>query len=257
MRIARFAHQQGISWGGLHGDADAGADHADQVRIAEIKDHPFGTPEFTGRTWSLPDVRLLSPVLPSKVVGVGRNYADGSRPQRPLIFLKPSSSVIGPGMPIRLPWDSEQVDFEGELAVVIGTVLREATEDSALDGVLGYTCANDITARDQQKADGQWTRAKGHDTFCPLGPWLETSLDPFDVSVRTEVDGTLRQEGSTSDMIFDVREIVAFVSSVMTLLPGDVILTGTPAGMGPLRPGQTVSVTIDGIGTLSNPVEER
>jgi 2-keto-4-pentenoate hydratase/2-oxohepta-3-ene-1,7-dioic acid hydratase in catechol pathway len=219
---------------------------------------------FTGQRWALPDVRLLSPILPSKVVCVGRNYAAHAAelgnevPAAPLLFLKPSTAVIGPADAIRLPPDSNRVEHEAELAIVIGpTGARDVPKERALDTVLGYTCANDVTARDQQKADVQFTRAKGHDSFCPLGPWIETTLDPADVGVRCEVDGELRQDGRTKDFIFDAATIVSYVSHIMTLLPGDVILTGTPAGVGPLAAGQQVSVTIDGIGTLTNPVVNR
>jgi 2-keto-4-pentenoate hydratase/2-oxohepta-3-ene-1,7-dioic acid hydratase in catechol pathway len=236
----------------------------DALTIGEIEGHPFGQIVFTGQRWALPDVRLLSPILPSKVVCVGRNYAAHAAelgnevPAAPLLFLKPSTAVIGPADAIRLPPDSNRVEHEAELAIVIGpTGARDVPKERALDTVLGYTCANDVTARDQQKADVQFTRAKGHDSFCPLGPWIETTLDPADVGVRCEVDGELRQDGRTKDFIFDAATIVSYVSHIMTLLPGDVILTGTPAGVGPLAAGQQVSVTIDGIGTLTNPVVNR
>ncbi len=236
----------------------------DALTIGEIEGHPFGQIVFTGQRWALPDVRLLSPILPSKVVCVGRNYAAHAAelgnevPSAPLLFLKPSTAVIGPADAIRLPPDSNRVEHEAELAIVIGaTGARDVPKERALDTVLGYTCANDVTARDQQKADVQFTRAKGHDSFCPLGPWIETTLDPADVGVRCEVDGELRQDGRTKDFIFDAATIVSYISHVMTLLPGDVILTGTPAGVGPLAAGQQVSVTIDGIGTLTNPVVNR
>jgi 2-keto-4-pentenoate hydratase/2-oxohepta-3-ene-1,7-dioic acid hydratase in catechol pathway len=178
-------------------------------------------------------------------------------PERPVLFLKPSTAVIGPLDPIRMPPSSQRVDFEGELAVVIGQPAVDVPRDRALQHVFGYTCANDVTARDQQKLDGQWTRAKGYDTFCPLGPWIETVLDPTDLALRTELDGEVTQESRTSLLIHDVPTLISYVSHVMTLLPGDVLLTGTPAGVGPMRDGQTVSVTIDGIGTLANPVTLR
>lgn len=244
-------------------EGSPGAD-IDALTVAEIEGHPFGQIQFTGQRWALPDVRLLSPILPSKVVCVGRNYAAHAAelgnevPSAPLLFLKPSTAVIGPADAIRLPVESHQVEHEAELAIVIGaTGARDVGKERALDTVLGYTCANDVTARDLQKADVQFTRAKGYDSFCPLGPWIETTLDPADLGVRCEVDGELRQDGRTKDFIFDVATVISYVSHIMTLLPGDVILTGTPAGVGPITPGQKVSVSIDGIGTLTNPVISR
>lgn len=260
MRIARFAHPQGVAFGVVEGDSAAGEA---ALTVAEIAEHPFGPIELTERRWALPDVRLLAPILPTKVVGIGRNYADHAAemgnevPPAPLLFLKPSTAVIGPGDAIRLPPDSNRVEHEGELAVVIGGVVRDVTRERALQTVLGYTCGNDVTARDQQRADGQWTRAKGHDSFCPLGPWIETDLDPSDVAVRAEVDGAVRQNSRTSLLMHDVATLIAYISHVMTLLPGDVILTGTPAGVGPINAGSSVSVTVEGIGTLTNPVTSR
>jgi 2-keto-4-pentenoate hydratase/2-oxohepta-3-ene-1,7-dioic acid hydratase in catechol pathway len=261
VRIARFVHPGGAAFGVVEGGA--GADW-EALTVAEIEGHPFGQIVFTGQRWALPDVRLLSPILPSKVVCVGRNYAAHAAelgndvPTAPLLFLKPSTAVIGPADAIRLPADSQQVEHEAELAVVIGaTGAREVPAERALGTVLGYTCANDVTARDQQRADVQFTRAKGHDSFCPLGPWIETSLDPADLGVRCEVDGEVRQDGRTKDFVFDVATLVSYVSHVMTLLPGDVLLTGTPAGVGPIVAGQQVSITVEGIGTLTNPVVGR
>jgi 2-keto-4-pentenoate hydratase/2-oxohepta-3-ene-1,7-dioic acid hydratase in catechol pathway len=231
--------------------------------VALLSSHPFGPFEPEGRVLPLADVRLVAPVLPSKVIAVGKNYADHARemggevPAAPMIFLKPSTSVIGPGDPIALPWQSEQIEHEAELAVVIGRMCRDVPEDRVPEVVLGYTCANDVTARDLQSKDGQWTRAKGFDGFCPLGPWIETSVDLDDADITCLVNGELRQGGSTGDMVRDVVELVSWISSVMTLLPGDVILTGTPAGVGPIVAGDTVSVSIDGIGTLTNPVIDR
>jgi 2-keto-4-pentenoate hydratase/2-oxohepta-3-ene-1,7-dioic acid hydratase in catechol pathway len=181
----------------------------------------------------------------------------GQAPAAPVIFMKPSTAVVGPNAAIKLPPDSARVDFEGELALVIGTVCRDVPAADAARVVLGYTIANDVTARDQQQADGQWTRAKSHDTFCPLGPWIDTAVDPSDLALRTELDGQLRQNSRTSLLVHNVGALIAWISAVMTLLPGDVILTGTPAGVGPMSAGQLVSVTIEGIGTLSNPVEAR
>jgi 2-keto-4-pentenoate hydratase/2-oxohepta-3-ene-1,7-dioic acid hydratase in catechol pathway len=233
----------------------------DALTVAAIDGHPFGPLSFTGDRWALPDVRLLSPILPSKVVAIGKNYVDHVRemggdtaPETPLIFLKPSTSVIGDGDAIRLPPSSSEVHYEGELAAIIGRPARNVAPEEALSYVLGYAAANDVTARDQQRADGQFTRSKGYDSFCPLGPWLETDLDPSDVRLTTRVNGTVVQDGRTSQMVHDLPAQLAFMSGVMTLLPGDVILTGTPSGVGPIQDGDSVSVEIEGIGTLTNPV---
>ncbi|MDQ1678692.1 MAG: hypothetical protein QOC93_3836 [Actinomycetota bacterium] len=254
MRIARFAHPSGMSFGVVEGEPGA-------LTVAQIEGHPFGQLVFTGERWALPDVRLLSPILPSKVVGVGRNYAAHAAelgnevPTEPLLFLKPSTTVIGPADAIRLPLQSSQVEHEAELAVVINARgAREVSRERALDSVFGYTVANDVTARDLQKKDPQWTRAKGFDSFCPLGPWIDTDVDPSDLRVTAQVDGELRQDGRTSQFVFDVATLVSYISHVMTLLPGDVILTGTPAGVGPLAAGQSVTVEVEGLGSLTNPV---
>jgi 2-keto-4-pentenoate hydratase/2-oxohepta-3-ene-1,7-dioic acid hydratase in catechol pathway len=266
VRIARFVHPgsanlaSGVAWGIVEGAPKASLD---ALTVAAIDGHPFADITYTGDRWALPDVRLLSPILPSKVVAVGRNYADhakemgGDVPAYPIIFLKPSTSVIGAGDTIRIPADSDRVDHEAELGVVIGRPARDVSADDALSCVLGYTAANDVTARDQQKADGQFTRAKGHDSFCPIGPWIETVLDPSDLRITAAVNGEVRQDARTSDMIFDVAKLIAFMSSVMTLLPGDVILTGTPAGVGPITDGDTVTIEIEGIGELTNPVRTK
>ena len=256
MRIVRFAHPGGMSFGIVESGEDG-----EPATVAQIEGHPFGELKYTGQRWALPDVRLLSPILPSKVVCVGRNYADHAAehaaevPSEPLLFLKPSTSVIGPGDAIRLPVQSKQVEHEAELAVVIGIRgARRVSRAEAMASVFGYTCANDVTARDLQRADGQWTRAKGFDSFCPLGPWIVTDLDPSDLEVRCEVNDEVRQLGRTKDMVFDVATLVSYISHVMTLLPGDVILTGTPAGVEPITAGDRVTVRIDGIGSLTNPV---
>ncbi|GHP15881.1 hypothetical protein RN2511_006170 [Rhodococcus sp. NKCM2511] len=226
----------------------------------EIAEHPFGTPTFTGRSWPLADVRLLAPILASKVIAIGKNYAahaaemGGEAPETPVIFIKPNTSIVGPGAAIVLPPSSNEVHYEGELAIVIGRPCKDVPASKAYDVVLGYTVANDVSARDHQKHDGQWTRAKGHDTFCPLGPWIETSLDPSDLEIKTEVDGVVKQQSRTSLLLHDVPKIIEWVSAVMTLLPGDVILTGTPEGVGPITDGDSVSITVEGIGTLTNPV---
>lgn len=223
----------------------------------------MGPIEFTGDRYALGDVRLLAPILPSKVLAVGRNYAahaaemGGEVPERPLLFLKPSTSVIGTNDVIRLPADSDQVDHEAELALVIGKVAKDVPRERASEVIFGYTCANDVTARDQQRADGQFTRAKGHDSFCPIGPWIETTFDPSAVRVRALVNGQVRQDGNTSDMVFDIATLVSFMSHVMTLVPGDVILTGTPDGVGPIVNGDIVTIAIDGIGELTNKVRAK
>ncbi|ACU95959.1 fumarylacetoacetate hydrolase family protein [Saccharomonospora viridis] len=257
MRLARIAHPDGVAFGSI----EAEGDNDDAAQVLEIADHPFGKPNYTGRRWPLSDVRLLAPILPTKVIAVGRNYAKHAEefgnevPAEPMIFLKPSTSVIGPNAPIKLPPASSRVDFEGELAVVIGQPIKNIPVDRAQAAILGYTIANDVSARDLQQTDGQWGRAKGFDTFCPLGPWISTDVDPADLTLTTEVDGVVKQDARTSEMVHKVADLVAFVSSVMTLLPGDVILTGTPEGVGPIEAGQQVSVTIEGIGTLTNPVQ--
>jgi len=258
VRIARFAHPGGMSFGAVEGNAAAGSSG---LTVAEIDGLPFGQVTFTGQRWALADVRLLSPILPSKVVCVGRNYAEHAAEHgaqvlsEPLLFLKPSTAVIGPGDAIRLPPQSKQVEHEAELAVVIGPPgARRADREQAARAIFGYTCANDVTARDLQRSDGQWTRAKGFDSFCPLGPWIVTDLDPSDLEVRCEVNEEVRQLGRTKDMVFDIPALISYISHVMTLLPGDVILTGTPAGVGPLTAGDKVAVRITGIGTLSNQV---
>ena len=264
MRIARFSVDGEVGYGVVEGPGENPAD----LFVAVIDGHPFGTPALSGARHALIDVRLLAPVLPSKVVCIGKNYADhaaemgampgdASGPANPVVFLKPSTSVVGPGEAVKLPRDSNRVDYEAELAVVIGRLCRDVPRHKALDVVAGYTCANDVTARDHQAADGQWTRGKSHDTFCPIGPWIETALDASDLAVQCRVDGVLRQDGRTSALLHDIPAVIEWITGFMTLLPGDVILTGTPAGVGPLTAGQTVSVTVQGIGTLTNPVVSR
>jgi 2-keto-4-pentenoate hydratase/2-oxohepta-3-ene-1,7-dioic acid hydratase in catechol pathway len=265
MRLGRIASPDGVAFVSIEGDPDTPNDAV----AKEIAEHPFGTPTFTGRQWPLADVRLLAPILASKVVCVGKNYAahiaemaaqarpdsspSGEFPD-PVIFMKPNTAIIGPNVPIQLPADAHPVHFEGELAVVIGRPCKDVPAARAAENILGYTIGNDVSARDQQQKDGQWTRAKGHDTFCPVGPWITTDVDPTDLELRTEVNGEVKQRSRTSLMIHDVGAIVEWISAVMTLLPGDLILTGTPEGVGPIEHGDTVNVTIEGIGTLSNPV---
>jgi 2-keto-4-pentenoate hydratase/2-oxohepta-3-ene-1,7-dioic acid hydratase in catechol pathway len=254
-----------MSFGVIEGSVDGGSGDGGSVdgglTVSEIDGHPFGTIRFTGQRWAVADVRLLSPILPSKVVCVGRNYAEHAAelgndlPKEPLLFLKPSTSVIGPRDVVRLPPQSKQVEHEAELAVVIGAPgARRVDRATAAKAIFGYTCANDVTARDLQRADDQWTRAKGFDSFCPLGPWIVTDIDVSDLEVRCEVNEEVRQLGRTKDMVFDPATLVSYVSHIMTLLPGDVVLTGTPAGVGPLAEGDVVTVRIDGLGELSNPV---
>jgi 2-keto-4-pentenoate hydratase/2-oxohepta-3-ene-1,7-dioic acid hydratase in catechol pathway len=249
VRLARFRSGDRISTGTLEDDG-----------IRPLRGTFFEDPIPTGETIPLADVRLLAPVIPSKVICVGRNYVEHAEelgsdvPDEPLLFMKPSTAVIGPEDPIRLPLESKRVDHEGELAVVIGRLCRRVSLEEALSYVLGYTCGNDVTARDLQKKDGQWTRAKGFDGFCPLGPWVETELDPNDVEVAVRVNAEPRQRARTSGMIFPPPTLISYVSRVMTLLPGDVILTGTPSGVGPLSPGDRVEVEVEGIGILANEV---
>jgi 2-keto-4-pentenoate hydratase/2-oxohepta-3-ene-1,7-dioic acid hydratase in catechol pathway len=252
-----------MSFGVVEGESPADASGAGLggLTVAEIDGHPFGELRFTGQRWAVADVRLLSPILPSKVVCVGRNYADHAAefgnevPKEPLLFLKPSTSVIGPNDAVRLPTQSKRVEHEAELAVVIGAPgARRVDRAGAAAAVFGYTCANDVTARDLQRSDGQWTRAKGFDSFCPLGPWIVTGLDAGDLEVRCEVNEEVRQLGRTKDMVFDPPTLVSYISHVMTLLPGDVVLTGTPAGVGPLASGDTVTVSVEGVGALVNRV---
>jgi 2-keto-4-pentenoate hydratase/2-oxohepta-3-ene-1,7-dioic acid hydratase in catechol pathway len=262
MRIARFASGDDPQYGIVELAEDGGR-HPGTVSV--LTGDPIAMPvQLTGERKELDGVRLLAPVIPrSKVVGVGRNYAAHAAelgnevPSTPLTFFKPNTSVIGPGDPIIYPRASREVSFEGELAVVIGRICKEVPESRAADVIFGYTVANDVTARDLQKSDGQWARAKGYDTFCPLGPWMTThqSLDEVaDLSIRTTLDGEQRQLGSTRDMVHSIPALIAYITSFTTLLPGDVILTGTPDGVGPMLPGQEVSIEIEGIGTLTNVV---
>ncbi|GGK75273.1 fumarylacetoacetate hydrolase family protein [Mangrovihabitans endophyticus] len=252
-RLARVRHPGGCAYARLEVGPDG------DTRAVELSGPPFAGGIATGRQWPLSGVSLLAPVVPTKVIGVGRNYAGPAdpgavRPADPLVFLKPPSSVVGPDTPIVLPSASAKVDFEGEVAVVIGRRCRRVDRTRAAQVVFGYTLANDVTARDLQHADGQWTRAKGFDTFCPVGPWVRAGLPPAALCLRTVVDGDVRQEGAPSAMIFDIPALVQWLSAVMTLEPGDLILTGTPAGSAALRPGQTVVVESPHIGRLRNPV---
>ena len=251
MKIARFSSGGDPRYGIVDGD-----------EIVVLRGDPlFSGFDTTDERVALANVKLLAPVIPrSKVVAVGKNYVDhvaefgGDVPQEPLLFLKPNTSVIGPGDAIVLPPQSHRVDFEGELAIVIGGIAKNVAAADAARVIFGYTIANDVTARDLQKSDGQWARAKGFDTFCPLGPVIETEYDVATGSVETRLNGEVRQSAPFTDMVHDVGAIIAHASAAFTLLPGDVILTGTPAGVGPMVGGDTVEVSVSGIGTLTNAV---
>ena len=229
-------------------------------QVGPIEGDLFGEYQRGEAQTPVDDVRLLAPVLPGKIICIGRNYAEHAKehqvevPDLPLLFLKPPSAVIGPADTILLPPQSQRVEHEGELVVVIGKRGRWVTPEDASRYILGYTIGIDVTARDLQRRDGQWTRGKGFDTFCPLGPFIETEFDPTDAMLTTHVNGEMRQMASTRDMIFTVRQLVAFISSVMTLEPGDIIMTGTPAGVGPLVSGDRIKVTVEGLGELNNQV---
>src|SRR5579859_435309 len=234
----------------------------EEDKVREISGPPWNSWTKGSRTWSVAEVRLAAPVDPGKIVCVGRNYAAHAAefgnevPKEPLIFLKPPSSVIGPGEAIVLTPQSQRVEHEGELALVVGRRCSQLKDsDDALSYLLGYSCLNDVTARDLQKSDVQFTRAKGFDTFCPIGPHIETQLDPSDVLVETRVNGVLRQSGRTSLMVYPAAFLVRWISRVMTLNPGDVIATGTPAGVGPLVAGDLVEISVSGVGVLRNPVQ--
>jgi len=252
VRIARFTTGDDPAYGLVDGAGE---------KIAEITGDPlYQRIELTGATHLVADVRLLAPVIPrSKVIGIGKNYADhaaemgGEAPAEPMMFLIPNTAVVGPGEPVVLPPQTSEVHYEGELAVVIGRLCKDIEPEEAAKVVFGYTCANDVTARDLQRSDGQWARAKGFDTFCPLGPWIETDLDPGALAITTRRDGEVVQDGTTADMVHGVAALISHASKAFTLLPGDVILTGTPAGVGPVEAGQRVEVEVEGIGVLANP----
>jgi len=266
VKVARFQFEGEIAYGVLDGDGES--DRGGTAVVELTGDPMFSGYETTGRRLRLDEVRLLAPVIPrSKVVCVGKNYADhveemsdvtglGAEepPSEPLLFLKPNTSVVGPGDTIVRPAISDRVEFEGELAIVIGALAKEVPVERAMEVVFGFTCANDVTARDIQIRDGQWTRGKGFDTFCPLGPVIETDLDPDAARIETRVNGETRQRSTTGHLIHSIEAVIAHASEAFTLLPGDVILTGTPAGVGPLTGGDTVEVEIEGVGTLANPV---
>ena len=252
MRIVRYDTKDGKKpkYGGLLDE-----------KVGEISGNLYGRYRRSEVQTPLTDVKLLPPCEPSKIVCVGRNYVEHAKelgnevPKVPLIFLKPPSSIIADGDAILLPPQSAQVEHEAELVIVIGKRGRNVTAENARKYILGYTIGNDVTARDLQKADGQWTRAKGFDTFCPFGPWIDTEFDPADAVITCRVNGQMRQMASTRDMVFNVGVLIAYISSVMTLEPGDLIFTGTPSGVGELKNGDTVEVEIEGLGSLSNSVK--
>jgi 2-keto-4-pentenoate hydratase/2-oxohepta-3-ene-1,7-dioic acid hydratase in catechol pathway len=253
MRIIRYQIQnQAATYGWMFED-----------KVGELLGDPYGIYQRGEASTPFTSVRLFPPVQPGKIIGIGRNYADHAKemgadtPDMPILFLKPPSAVIGVNDSIVIPPQSQRVEHEAELALVIGKQGRWIPVDSARQYILGYTIANDVTARDLQRRDGQWTRGKGFDTFCPLGPWIETEFDPTDVLITCHVNDELRQMASTRDMVFPIHQLVAYVSSVMTLNPGDVILTGTPPGVGTIRTGDIVKISIEGLGILQNPVTDR
>jgi 2-keto-4-pentenoate hydratase/2-oxohepta-3-ene-1,7-dioic acid hydratase in catechol pathway len=251
MRLVRFRHGDRIATGAVEPGSD-------EIRV--LRGTFFEDPLPTGETVALGDVLLLAPVLPSKLVCVGKNYAAHAAEfgmqvsEEPLLFLKPSTAVIGPGDPIRLLPISRRVDYEGELGVVIGRLARGVRAEDAFKYILGYTCANDVTLRDLQKTEDQWARAKGFDGSAPIGPWIETDLDPNDAIVRTRLNGEIHQQASTSEMVFGVATLIEYITDFMTLLPGDILLTGTPEGVGTLSDGDVVEVEVEGVGVLRNEV---
>ena len=251
MRLVRFRHGERIATGAISPGEDV---------IQILAGTFFEDPLPTGEQAALDDVLLLAPVLPSKLVCVGKNYAAHAAefgmtvPEEPLLFLKPSTAVIGPGDPIRLLPISSRTDYEGEMAVVMGRLARNVRAEDASRFILGFTCANDVTLRDLQHTNDQWARAKGFDGSCPLGPWVETELDPNDIRLETRLNGEIVQAAQTSDMVFGIAELIEYITEFMTLLPGDVLLTGTPEGVGRLSDGDVVEVEVEGVGSLSNPV---
>lgn len=254
MKYVRIQLNDESAWGQLTGD-----------QISLLSAAPYEGGQLTGKIVSLAGTELLAPCSPTKVVAVGKNYHDHIKefdaqvPERPILFIKPTTSIIGPNQPIQLPDTSlsQRIDFEGELALVIGRQATKIKASEASQYILGYTILNDVTARDIQKLDGQWTRAKGFDTFCPIGPYLSDEVSPDNLQLTTTVNGHVRQHESTAQLIWSIGELLAFITQGMTLLPGDVVTTGTPAGVGPLSDGDLVAITIEGLGTLSNPVTAR
>jgi 2-keto-4-pentenoate hydratase/2-oxohepta-3-ene-1,7-dioic acid hydratase in catechol pathway len=247
VKLVRFTSGYATEYGVLYEDA-----------VISIADSPFEAIKETNRHYRISDLKLLPPCVPTKIVALGVNYRshgdemNSTPPEEPLIFIKPGTSVIGTEDKIIYPPSSKRVDYEGELGVVIKSITQQVSKEEARDHILGYTCVNDVTARDLQTKDIQWTRAKSFDTFCPIGPCIETDLFPYALTLETYLNGELKQQAHTSQLIFPVYELVSFISHVMTLLPGDVIATGTPGGIGPMQPGDTVEVKIENIGTLRN-----
>jgi 2-keto-4-pentenoate hydratase/2-oxohepta-3-ene-1,7-dioic acid hydratase in catechol pathway len=251
MRIVRYKKGRAVKWGVIEAEI-----------IREMKGNPFGDVEVTSIMRKLDEVKLLAPCLPSKIVAVGLNYRDHAEevkieiPTAPVLFIKPSTSVIGPGGSIIYPKMSSRVDYEAELGVVIRKTAKAVPEDQATDYVLGYTCLNDVTARDLQPKEGQWTLSKSFDTFSPMGPWIVTDIDPSHLEISSYLNGERRQHSFTDNLIFNVRKLVSYISHAMTLLPGDVIATGTPSGIGSMAIGDRVDIVIEGVGTLTNTVAE-
>jgi 2-keto-4-pentenoate hydratase/2-oxohepta-3-ene-1,7-dioic acid hydratase in catechol pathway len=249
MRLVRFLVQGRIAYGILNNE-----------EVAELDGDGFASLSSIRERHRMADVKILAPCVPTKIVAVGLNYRGHARelgmpvPESPILFLKPPTSVIGPGEAIVLPAMSTRVDYEAELGIVIRDRVSRVSPAESRDHILGYTCVNDVTARDLQKKDGQWTRAKSFDTFCPIGPWIQTDLDPGDLLVESYLNGERRQSSRTSQFIFGVDHLVSFISQIMTLEPGDLIITGTPAGIGPMKAGDEVEVRIEGIGSLKNRV---
>ena len=249
MKIVRYQEISSVKWGVIEGES-----------VREMEGDPFGHFHLSPKAKKLEEVKLIAPCHPSKIVALGLNYRDHAEevkmaiPEQPLLFMKPSTSVIGPGDAIVYPKMSRRVDYEAELAVVIGKIAKSVPAERAGEYILGYTCLNDVTARDLQPKDGQWTLAKGFDTFAPMGPWIVTDVDPHQLEIATYLNGERRQHSNTKNLIFGPRQLVSFISHVMTLLPGDVIATGTPSGIGRMVIGDKVDVVIEGIGTLSNHV---
>jgi 2-keto-4-pentenoate hydratase/2-oxohepta-3-ene-1,7-dioic acid hydratase in catechol pathway len=255
VKIARFASpDEDPRFGVVDGD----------YLVVLAGDPMYAGYETTGERVPMSSAKILAPVIPrSKVVGIGLNYYDHAdemgqeAPEFPIVFIKPNTTVIGPGDAIQIPPVEGRIDLEGELAIVIGSIAKRVRAEDYADVVFGYTIANDVTARDVQESDGQWTRAKSYDTFCPIGPYIETELDWTDVTIQSRVDGEMLQRETTQQMIHKIPELIAYVSQIFTLLPGDIILTGTPAGVGPFTAGQTVEISIQGLGSLINPVRFR
>ncbi len=247
MKFGRFLFREKVFWGRVE---------TGEVEVLKIT--PLKGLSETGEVFRLEEVKILAPVTPTKIIGVGLNYRAHAEemkrvlPEEPLIFLKPSTAVIGPGDNIFLPPDSERIDYEGELGVVIKRACKDVQTEEAAECIMGYTCFNDVTARDLQEKDVQYTRAKSFDTFAPIGPFIETDVDPDELVIKAYLNGKLKQDAPTSDMIFNVYRLVSFISSVMTLLPGDVIATGTPPGVGKLSPGDRITIEIEGVGSLTN-----